>query len=109
MRGYTYIISNNVWWGGYKRRGTFIEYSKNLIDFLNAFYSEQSSLKVNNFTISVKAIHFYDSIVIIEKEQRSKPKRLTTGKATVSNYYQEPSGLKKTKWEIKKINIKDNK
>jgi len=92
--------------GGYKRRGTFIEYSKNLIDFLNAFYSEQSSLKVNNFTISVKAIHFYDSIVIIEKEQRSKPKRLTTGKTTISNYYQEPSGFKKTKWEIKKSILK---
>ena len=27
--------------GGYRRNGTFIEYSKNLIDQLNAFHSEQ--------------------------------------------------------------------
>lgn len=88
--------------GGYKRKGTFIEYAKNLIDYLHAHFSEQSSLKVNKFTESTKAIHFYDSIVVIEKEARSKPKRIATGNTTVENYYQEPTGLKKTKWIIKK-------
>jgi len=91
--------------GGYLRKGTFIEYSKKLIDLLNANFSEQSSLKVNSFTQSVNSIHFYDSIVIIEKAIMEKPKRLTTGKATIENYHLEPSGFKKTKWIIKKASL----
>ena len=35
---------------GYKTRGTFVEYSKNFIDHLNAYHSEQQALKVSNFT-----------------------------------------------------------
>jgi len=59
--------------GGYKRRGTFIEYSKNFIDFLNAYHSKQKGLKVNSFTKSVDSIHYYDSILVIEKSKRMKP------------------------------------
>lgn len=92
--------------GGHRRRGTFIEYSKNFIDYLNAHYSEQSSLVVSNFTWSVKAIHYYDSILIIEKEPREKPTRHTTGKATIANYTQEPSGFRMTKWKIKRALLK---
>jgi 23S rRNA U2552 (ribose-2'-O)-methylase RlmE/FtsJ len=88
--------------GGHKRYGTFIEYSKNFIDYINAYFSEQSSLKVNKYTKSIKAIHFYDSIVVFEKGKRDKPQRLTTGKATVQNYYLEPTGLKKVRWIVKK-------
>lgn len=44
--------------GGHKRNGTFIEYSKNFIDFLNAYHSEQKSLKANVFTESVDSIHY---------------------------------------------------
>ena len=36
--------------GGHKRRGTFIEYSKNFIDLINAFHSKQHSLRINSFT-----------------------------------------------------------
>ncbi len=59
--------------GGYKRKGTFIEYSKNFIDYLNAYHSEQKSLQVNHFTQSVESIHYYDSVLVIEKKNREKP------------------------------------
>lgn len=59
--------------GGYKRKGTFIEYSKNFIDYLNGYHSEQRSLQVNNFTKTVDSIHYYDSILVIEKKKREKP------------------------------------
>jgi cephalosporin hydroxylase len=59
--------------GGFKRRGTFIEYSKNFIDYLNAYHSEQNNLKVNEFTKSVNALHYYDSVIVIEKSERVKP------------------------------------
>ena len=59
--------------GGYKRSGTFIEYSKNFIDQLNAYHSEQASLQASPFTKSVDSIHYYDSILVIEKKKREKP------------------------------------
>ncbi|HLG33414.1 MAG TPA: class I SAM-dependent methyltransferase [Bacteroidia bacterium] len=65
--------------GGHKRRGTFIEYSKNFIDLLNAHHSEQKSLQVNKFTESVDSIHYYDSVVVIEKKKRNKPYYESTG------------------------------
>ena len=88
--------------GGYKRNGTFIEYSKNFVDYLHAHHSEQAALSVNDFTRSAKSVHFYDSIVVIEKEPWIKPVRKTTGNAGVVNYHKTPTGAAKTKWEIKK-------
>ena len=37
--------------GGFKRRGTFVEFSKNFIDQLNAFHSEHKQLRPNKFTL----------------------------------------------------------
>jgi hypothetical protein len=71
--------------GGHKRRGTYIEYSKNFIDYLNAYHSEQKSLKVNNFTKTVDSIHYYDSIIVIEKKMRSQPIHEKTGSLTFKN------------------------
>lgn len=56
--------------GGYKRKGTFIEYSKNLIDLLNSQYSQQSSFKTNYYSSNIFSLTFYDSIVVIEKSIR---------------------------------------
>ncbi len=53
--------------GGHKRKGTFIEYSKNFIDKINAQYSEQGSLKVDSFTKSVRGLHYYNGMLVIEK------------------------------------------
>ena len=80
--------------GGYKRRGTFIEYSKNFIDSLNAFHSQQKNFKVNDFTKTVDSIHYYDSILVIEKRKKEKPYRIQTGKAS---FIADNSDNKKTK------------
>ena len=66
--------------GGHKRKSTFIEYSKNFIDSLNAYHSKQRSLRVNEFTNSVDSIHYYDSIMVIEKKKRDQaPQALSSG------------------------------
>jgi hypothetical protein len=72
--------------GGYKRRSTFIEYSKNFIDYLNAYHSRQKrALPVNSFTQSVDSIHYYDSVIVIEKKKREEPPHAEqTGKASFS-------------------------
>ncbi len=58
--------------GGYKKPGTFIEYSKNFIDYLNAWHGG-STLKVNDFTKSSYALHYYDSVLVIEKRVMTPP------------------------------------
>ena len=79
--------------GGHKRTGTFIEYCKNFIDYLNAYHSEQNSLKVNNFTQTVHSVHFYDSIVVIEKRKIEKPYMEQTGVASYEPYVQQHGPL----------------
>ena len=70
--------------GGNKRRGTYIEYSKDFIDQTNAYHSEQGSLKVNTFTKSVKGIHYYDSMLVIEKCKDRTVKDEETGIPTLT-------------------------
>jgi cephalosporin hydroxylase len=92
--------------GGHKRRNTFIEYSKNFIDSLNAYHSEQKSLKLDAFTKSVDSLHYYDSILVIEKRKKEKPFDESTGKAS----FETPSdklGILSRK-RIKTIAIKSN-
>ena len=72
------------WGGGFKRRGTFIEFSKSFIDQLQAFHSRQKGLKANNFTKSVDSIHYYDSVIVIEKRAREKPYELKSGEVQFS-------------------------
>jgi cephalosporin hydroxylase len=65
--------------GGYNKPGTFIEYSKHFIDQLNAYHSKQKELGVDKFTKNVDSIHYYDSILVIEKKKRGKPYDIQTG------------------------------
>jgi len=88
--------------GGYKRRGTFIEYSKNFIDYLNAYHSEQKTLKVNSFTKSVDSIHYYDSIIVIEKRKKEKPYHEKTGNKSFQVVSQKRSLTGKIIIKIKK-------
>jgi len=90
------------WGGGYKKRGTFIEYSKNFIDFINAWHSVQTSkLSVTDFTKSVHSLHYYDSILVIEKRPIEKPFHLKTGTATIPNFNPPKSLLERLKERLK--------
>ncbi len=59
--------------GGYKKRGSFIEYSKNFIDKLNAWHLKDSKVEVDQFTRTTYSLHYYDSILLIEKKKINKP------------------------------------
>ncbi len=52
--------------GGLRRKGSFIEYCKDLIDELNADHS-RNVLASTEFTNSTHSMHFYDSVVVFEK------------------------------------------
>lgn len=90
--------------GGFKRKGTFIEYAKTLVDSIHAWYSkDQKNLTVDNFTTSIFGIYFYDSILVVEKKIKTKPYSETTGKYLIglehfaydNREYKEP-GIKET-------------
>ena len=74
------------WGGGLKKSDTFIEFTKNLIDELNAFHTN-GTLPPNYNTLNMGGIHFYDSIVIVEKKKIPfKPFYLRIGKGDVANF-----------------------
>lgn len=78
--------------GGYKRKGTFIEFSKNIIDQLNAHYSEQSALKVDSLTKSIKGLHYYNGMLVIEKGE-------------VNNFQIEKTGIPALASEYSKLKL----
>lgn len=86
--------------GGYRRRTvtgaerrprSFIEYSKDLIDALNAWHSrDQGRLAVDDFTRAARAMHFYDSVLVMEKGPVERPYDEMTGTPT----FELPDSLK---------------
>jgi hypothetical protein len=74
------------WGGGYGRRSTFIEYSKRFIDRIHAWHSQTPLLKIDAFTRSAHSLHYYDSILVIEKRPVPEPMHRKTGVATVPDY-----------------------
>lgn len=81
--------------GGYRREGTFLEYSKGLVDRLygwhahdmkglneevNGLYARDPRLMhADGMTQSTFALHFYDSVLVIEKRPMTQPKASITG------------------------------
>jgi hypothetical protein len=75
--------------GGYRKPDTFIEYSKNLIDYLHGWHARESprtwygrrlpELGVSGFTRSAHSLHFYDSVLVVEKRARERPTEVQTG------------------------------
>lgn len=56
-------------YGGEYKGDTFIEYSKNLIDYLHAQYSESKEFLPNKYSEQIKAVTYYDSMIFIEKKK----------------------------------------
>lgn len=110
---YSHISSNGVYlcedlhtsyWkrfgGGYKNLNSYIEYSKNFIDYINAWHSEEKAkYDITGFTKSTYSLHYYDSMLIIEKRKMDQPFSLdNNGKIEVNSY-----DFKKNKKNIKSL------
>ncbi|MGP8217619.1 MAG: class I SAM-dependent methyltransferase [Bacteroidia bacterium] len=93
------------WGGGYKRMGTFIEYSKNLIDQQYGFFSEQRSLKVTEATKSILSLNYYCGILVIEKGVIEKPFTERSGKAPEVVLPQKRKFFRKVKEEGLKVSL----
>jgi len=66
--------------GGYKRKGTFVEFSKDLVDSINAWFSKDDArLAVNSYTEWIQSLHFYAGILVVEKQATERPVEVETG------------------------------
>ena len=68
------------WEGGLRRPGTFIEFSKALVDGLHAWYHMPRDSDIDAFALGTYSITFYDSIVVVEKRPIDVPRVSQTGK-----------------------------
>jgi cephalosporin hydroxylase len=57
------------WGGGVKAPGTFMEFTKEKIDEINAVHT-RNAIPVSQFTLSTDCIAIYDSIVVFEKRRQ---------------------------------------
>ncbi|HMH20596.1 MAG TPA: class I SAM-dependent methyltransferase [Puia sp.] len=69
--------------GGLKKKRSFIEYSKNLIDKLHAWHTKD--LEVDEFTKTTHSLHYYDSVLVIEKRKMSTPFDVKSGEASIQD------------------------
>jgi 23S rRNA U2552 (ribose-2'-O)-methylase RlmE/FtsJ len=75
--------------GGFRHQNTFIEVMKGLVDQLNAFCTKDpNSFAPSTFTRSVASMHFYDSMVVIEKQLRDQPERVVCGTPSFEDAWQ---------------------
>lgn len=66
--------------GGLRTRGSFMELVKHLVDDLNGWHSrDPNSFGPGAFTRSAQSMHFYDSVVVIEKGPHPRPQQVTSG------------------------------
>jgi len=71
--------------GGYRKRGSFIEYSKNFVDYLHAWHSKWvRKAAPEEFVRSTYSLHYYDSMLVIEKKPMVAPHAHMTGTSTLT-------------------------
>lgn len=69
------------WGGGYGREGTSIEVAKELIDLLHSAYNKKipSPHRLGLSRDQVRGLHFYDSMLVIEKDSVGFPQTFHAG------------------------------
>jgi len=71
------------WGGGLRHPGTFIELAKQLIDRQHAWFGPIPELPPDHFTQTGYALHFYDSLLVIEKRRVELPRPVYTGEPSI--------------------------
>lgn len=57
--------------GGYLKKESFMEYCKNFLDCVNSqFVGLENARQMPSYAEFIKACHFYDSMVVVEKKRR---------------------------------------
>jgi hypothetical protein len=88
--------------GGLKNKKSFIEFSKNLIDNIHGWYMpHRAKMKMlNQLTRTIYGLHYYDSMLVIEKQEVNEPKNVMKGKEQLKNHFLHFGQRKKIKDKI---------
>jgi cephalosporin hydroxylase len=85
---HTSYYEGQAFGGGLRRNGTFVEYSKGLVDELHGFRVQRNGIPVQPnaattaFTLEAESMHYYESMLFIEKRGRPLDPRATWGGLT---------------------------
>lgn len=75
---HTSVLSG--WGGGVGSEKTFLDYSKDLVDKLYGWYVDnQIQVCADPITLSTFGLHFYDSILVVEKRPMQPPRQCAMG------------------------------
>ena len=69
--------------GGLKKKRTFIEFSKNLIDKIHAWHNKK--IQVDHLTESIHSLHYYDSVLVVEKRKMKPPFDVKSGEPSIED------------------------
>jgi len=90
--GSVYVIEDlhTSYWaefgGGYRNPYSFIEQAKRLIDLLNAHHTrDPHSFAPTGFTATTGGMHFYDSMLVLDRVNREVPKQVASGKPSFAD------------------------
>ncbi len=73
--------------GGFRNKKSYIEYSKSFIDAIHAWHcKDQVGNSITDFTRSVDSLHYYNSVLVVEKRKVAEPRELKSGVAKVLPY-----------------------
>lgn len=69
--------------GGFKKPSSCVEFSKNIIDNLNAYHNKENhpDFLKNRYSDEVLGIYYHDSIIVFEKQKRNEPPGMVVYKA----------------------------
>ena len=65
--------------GGLRRKGTFIEYAKELCDAVNVWYAGNSRLPITRASKWIRRVTFESSLVVVEKRAMEAPSSIMSG------------------------------
>jgi hypothetical protein len=76
-------MHTNYWhgWqeGGYRRHSTFIEKTKRIVDDMHADFHNRGEREVAKASRTVLGVHYYNSMVVIEKSPQERPSHIQIG------------------------------
>lgn len=77
--------------GGYRNPGSFIEYSKSFIDVINGWHSQEvEKLGREELMRSTWGLHFYTSMLVVEKRPIEPPEALEVGEPVIQEIPPHP-------------------
>jgi hypothetical protein len=69
--------------GGLKRKGTFIEYAKDVCDTVNGWHADDRRLRTRKGLGFIKSVSFFSSTVVFEKCRMNPPRTLSSGETEI--------------------------